>query len=47
MESESVTHHTAIPVRSSEWYVMLDVLRGLALIALEHLEKAYKMGLEL
>ena len=34
MEPESVTNHTAIPVRSSERYVILDVLRGLALLGI-------------
>lgn len=34
MESESVTNHTAIPVRSSERYAILDVLRGLALLGI-------------
>lgn len=34
MEQESVTNHTAIPVRSSERYVILDVLRGLALLGI-------------
>lgn len=34
MELESVTNHTAIPVRSSERYVILDVLRGLALLGI-------------
>ena len=34
MESESVTNHTAIPVKSSERYVILDVLRGLALLGI-------------
>lgn len=34
MEPESVTGHTAIPVRSSERYVILDVLRGLALLGI-------------
>lgn len=34
MESESVTNHTAIPVRSSDRYAILDVLRGLALLGI-------------
>ena len=34
MEPESVTNHTAIPVRSSERYAILDVLRGLALLGI-------------
>lgn len=34
MEPESVTNHTAIPVRSSERYVILDVLRGLSLLGI-------------
>lgn len=34
MEAESVTSHTAIPVRSSERYAILDVLRGLALLGI-------------
>lgn len=34
MEPESVTNHTAIPVKSSERYAILDVLRGLALLGI-------------
>ena len=34
MESESVTNHTAIPVKSSERHAILDVLRGLALLGI-------------
>lgn len=34
MESKTVTNHTAIPVKSSERYVILDVLRGLALLGI-------------
>lgn len=34
MESESAINHTAIPVRSSERYAILDVLRGLALLGI-------------
>lgn len=34
MESESAAGHTAIPVRSSERHVILDVLRGLALLGI-------------
>lgn len=34
MEPESVTNNTAIPVRSSERYVILDVLRGFALLGI-------------
>ena len=34
MKSESATNHTAIPVRSSERYVILDVLRGFALLGI-------------
>ncbi len=34
MKPESVTNHTAIPVRPSERYVILDVLRGLALLGI-------------
>lgn len=34
MESESVTNHTAIPVKSSERHVILDVLRGFALLGI-------------
>lgn len=34
MEPESVTNYTAIPVRSSERYAILDVLRGLALLGI-------------
>ena len=34
MESESTASHTAIPVKSSERYVILDVLRGLALLGI-------------
>lgn len=34
MESKTVTNHTAIPVKSSERYVVLDVLRGLALLGI-------------
>lgn len=34
MESESVTNHTALPVRSSERYAILDVLRGLSLLGI-------------
>ena len=34
MESKTVTIHTAIPVKSSERYVILDVLRGLALLGI-------------
>ncbi len=34
MESESVTNHTATPVKSSERHAILDVLRGLALLGI-------------
>ena len=34
MESKTVTNHTAIPVKSSERHVILDVLRGLALLGI-------------
>ncbi len=34
MESESAINHTAIPVKSSERYAILDVLRGLALLGI-------------
>lgn len=34
MESESSTNHMAIPVKSSERHVILDVLRGLALLGI-------------
>lgn len=34
MESKSATNHTAIPVKSSERHVILDVLRGLALLGI-------------
>ena len=34
MEPESVTNYTAIPVKSSERYAILDVLRGLALLGI-------------
>lgn len=34
MEAESATSHTAIPVKSSERHVILDVLRGLALLGI-------------
>lgn len=34
MESESGTNHTVLPVRSSERYAILDVLRGLALLGI-------------
>lgn len=34
MEAESVTNYTAVPVKSSERYAILDVLRGLALLGI-------------
>lgn len=34
MDSESTASHTAIPVKSSERHVILDVLRGLALLGI-------------
>lgn len=34
MEPESITNHTVIPVKSSERYAILDVLRGLALLGI-------------
>lgn len=34
MKSESITNHTALPVKSSERHAILDVLRGLALLGI-------------